>query len=197
MLLIECALVLEQVQIPVWAMPHHTAYDVVSLLRRLYPAFMNGCRCIIGAFVVDHKSSRVEALFELNEATRLITQRASALVQSTISSVQHVIAYGQTIGTSSSGRDSNGADETFNSSTLSMADALRQVRNLLTRSDTIIVAVKERAAIVHNQTLLRSKEESSATNFSWARNLVIYLLSRFVLAFRSKLISTAGGKKSS
>ena len=28
-------------------------------------AFMNGCRCITGAFVVDYKTSRVEALQEL------------------------------------------------------------------------------------------------------------------------------------
>ena len=197
MLLIECALVLEQVQIPIWMLPHHTPHDVISLLRRLYPAFMNGCRCINGAFVVDHKASRVEALSELNEATRSVTQRASALIQSTISSVQHVIAYGQTLGTSSSGRDSNVTEESLNGCTLSMADALRQVHNMVTRSDSIIVAVKERTGTIQNQNLMRSKEESSAANFSWARNLAIYLLSRFVFAFRSKLSSTTGGKKSS
>lgn len=188
---------LEQVQIPVWVMPHHTAHDVVSLLRRLYPAFMNGCRCIIGAFVVDHKACRVEALIELNEATRLITQKASALVQSTVLTVQHIIVYGQTMGTSSSGRDSSGTEDASNGATLSMADALRQLQNMLTRSDSIVVAVKERTAMVQNQTLLRSKEESSASNFSWARDICIYLLLRFVLAFRSKLTPPTSGKKSS
>eukprot|EP01035_Chromulina_nebulosa_P030852 gene30852-41042_t len=50
MLLIEALLVLQEVQLPGWFLPHHTAHDVVSTMHRLFPAFMNGCRCINTAF---------------------------------------------------------------------------------------------------------------------------------------------------
>ena len=42
---------------------HH---DISALIQSInQSAFMNGCRCITGAFVVDYKTSRVEALQEL------------------------------------------------------------------------------------------------------------------------------------
>ena len=65
MLLIEALLVLQEVQLPGWFLPHHTAHDVVSTMHRLFPAFMNGCRCITTAFHVDRKAVRVEALEKL------------------------------------------------------------------------------------------------------------------------------------
>lgn len=65
MLLIEALLVLQEVQLPGWFLPHHTAHDVVSTMHRLFPAFMNGCRCINTAFHVERKAVRVEALEKL------------------------------------------------------------------------------------------------------------------------------------
>ena len=65
MLLIEALLVLQEFQLPGWFLPHHTAHDVVSTMHRLFPAFMNGCRCITTAFHVERKAVRVEALEKL------------------------------------------------------------------------------------------------------------------------------------
>ena len=81
MLLIEALLVLQEVPLPTWFLPYHTSYDVVTTLHRLYPAFMNGCRCITGAFYVDSKALRVDALEKLAASTREVSLRAVSIIR--------------------------------------------------------------------------------------------------------------------
>ena len=170
MLLIECALILEQFKIPpVLLMARITSFDIVSTLHRLYPAFMNGYRCIVGAFVVDHKSRRIEALLELSESVRCVTLRATNVIQGT-----EVIAQSLSEGAFNSERDS-----TKSSQGSSMRDALLSVQRSGT-FDTIVSAVQQKAAIVLDPILLH-KQDRQQGDFSWLRNTVIYLIARFVI----------------
>ena len=191
-LLVECSLVLEQVPIPVWLLPHHTAHDVVSLLRRVYPAFMNGCRCITGAFENDPKASRVEVLTELLEASRSVTQRSSSLLQTTVAALQHMAAH-QAVkdkvgggGDASANAHDDGRDNTH---AVSMADALRLAPS---RVDGTIAAVLEKASVVLNPAVLRSRNESNGSNLIWLRNLAIFVLARFIVAYKSKSSTGTG-----
>lgn len=185
MLLIECALILEHVKIPVWLLSRNTSFDVVSLLHRLYPAFMNGCRCIVGAFVIDHKNRRLEALQDLSDSIKSITVKATGLIRSTERAAQTVM-------------ETTNINENDNVSTIynkkgtekiSMIDALNCIQRN-NNFDTIINGIKIKAALILNPTLLR-KQEKSPTDYSWLRNIAIYLIARFILVKSSIL-----GKKS-
>jgi hypothetical protein len=89
MLLVEALLVIQEVALPDWFLPQHTPHDVVTTLHRLFPAFMNGCRCVISAFYVDRKAARVEAMEALAASTRDVSLRAVALVRSVEKLVGH------------------------------------------------------------------------------------------------------------
>lgn len=173
MLLIECALILEQYKIPIWLLSRNTSYDVVSLLHRLYPAFMNGCRCIVGAFVVDHKSRRIEALVELSESVQVVTMKARSVKQITEGIAQALIEEG-----SSSDRDGafagrKGADA------VTMADALRNVqRNTLVNS--IVSGIQQKTITIQDPVLMH-KQDKSQNDFSWLRNVIVYLVARFII----------------
>lgn len=81
MLLIEMLLLLEGYKIPVKLLPTNTTHDVISWLHKLFPAYMNGCRCIAGAFATDRKSLRVEGLKILLEQSKIICQKAGDISQ--------------------------------------------------------------------------------------------------------------------
>eukprot|EP01032_Pedospumella_encystans_P015473 gene15473-17693_t len=81
MLLVEMVLVLQEVPLPSWFLPDTTPHDIVSALHRLFPAFMNGGRCISGAFYVDRKAVRVAALDAVNNSSKEITLRACNLAR--------------------------------------------------------------------------------------------------------------------
>ena len=153
---------------------------------------MNGCRCITGAFDNDPKASRVEILAELLEATRIVTQRSGSLLQTTVTALQQMTAH-QVVNDKVVEGDASATafdDGRGNAHAVSMADALRLAPS---RVGGTVAAVLEKASIVLNPSLLRSKSESSGTNLIWARNLFIYLLARFVVAYKSKSSVTGSG----
>lgn len=82
MLLVEMLLVLQEVPLPHWFLPDCTPYDVVSVLHRLFPAFMNGGRCISGAFYVDRKTVRLAALDAVSASSKELTLRSCNLARS-------------------------------------------------------------------------------------------------------------------
>jgi len=81
MLLIEMLLVLQEASLPSWFLPDTTPNDIVSVLHRLYPAFMNGGRCISGAFYVDRKAVRVVALEAVSNTSKEVTLRACSVAR--------------------------------------------------------------------------------------------------------------------
>ena len=72
-LLLEMILILEEVPVPVWFFPNNTSYEMVKLIQRLFPAFMNGMRCICGAFHVDEKAKLEQHLEELQSSSKQCT----------------------------------------------------------------------------------------------------------------------------
>lgn len=88
MLAMETMLVIYEVQLPPWLLPQNTPHEVVSTMHRLFPAFMNGCRCITGAFYMDKRVRRVKALEALSETSRGLNARVSSLIRSTEKLVQ-------------------------------------------------------------------------------------------------------------
>jgi hypothetical protein len=178
MLLIECALILEQVKIPVWLLSHNSSFDVVSLLHRLYPAFMNGCRCIVGAFVIDHKSRRIEALQELNDSVKSVTLKTTSIIQRTEAITK--AAFNNEITDDRNNR--KGTDS------VTMASALRGIqRNSV--YDSIVKAVNRRTTVIQDPILLRRQEKSGWADYDWLRNIVLYLIARFIL-IKSKTSKT-------
>lgn len=45
--------------VPTWLLPRTLPFEIVSLLHRIYPAFLNGCRCILSSYGAN---STVESL---------------------------------------------------------------------------------------------------------------------------------------
>ena len=195
MALVEATLVLEQVPIPPWLLPYNTTHDIILLLHRLYPAYMNGVRCIIGAFIENHKGRRVAALFELNEAAKAVTQKTSGVIQSTISMAQnleHLLPVKSTengvIG---------GSNDVHGGGVVTMSDALHSVVSRTSglhsgvETHQAIESMTKKAGILKNPSALRryEKEQSGGSDWIWLRNLAIYLIARFIL------IRATGGSK--
>lgn len=73
-MLIEAGFTLER-----WILPttsclgifnYTTPHDLISLLRRLFPAFMNGCRSLTSAFRTNTKIKRVQQLEKISSASK-------------------------------------------------------------------------------------------------------------------------------
>jgi len=69
-LLCECLLVLQKWRLPYWLFPYSTAHDVAAMLRRLFPAFMNGCRTFLEAVSVDPSLAKIAALSRVSADLR-------------------------------------------------------------------------------------------------------------------------------
>ena len=63
-------LILEEMPVPVWFFPYNTSYELVKVSQKLFPAFMNGMRCIYGAFYVDKKAQLENELEDLQLSTK-------------------------------------------------------------------------------------------------------------------------------
>jgi hypothetical protein len=82
MLLLESLFVLKEVQLPASIFPQTTPFELITILHLLYPAYMNGCRCIMSAFFVNIKEKREKLLEELANATKDLTVKCSNLSRS-------------------------------------------------------------------------------------------------------------------
>lgn len=90
MLLVELLLILKEVELPMKLFPYLTSHEFINILHRLFPAFMNGCRCITGAFFQDSKVIREKALDELSNITKDITMKVDQISHS-IQELVHTI----------------------------------------------------------------------------------------------------------
>ena len=79
MLFVETVLVLEEFELPSWFLPYTTSHEVVATLHRVFPAFMNGGRSIIGVFSVNEKEDTVRALELLDQAMAYVSLKASTM----------------------------------------------------------------------------------------------------------------------
>ncbi len=88
MLFIEVVLVLEEHKIPSWITSVYTSYDVITWLHRLFPAFLNGCRCILGAFVVDRRLVMVDKLESLHTRASMVCSKSINVVHESVLDIQ-------------------------------------------------------------------------------------------------------------
>ncbi|GMI00521.1 hypothetical protein TrST_g8104 [Triparma strigata] len=70
MLLVEITLMTQEDPLPEWFFPRTTEFEWIWLLHLLFPAFMNGCRCLGGFLYVDVDGEVRKLLGELKESHR-------------------------------------------------------------------------------------------------------------------------------
>ena len=82
MFLIETLTIVQNYALPAHLFPTMTAYQLITQIHRLYPAFMNGCRCLTSAFYADPKLVREKYLEELANTTQDLTIKCNNLIRS-------------------------------------------------------------------------------------------------------------------
>jgi len=70
MLLCEITLMTTEDPLPAWFFPSTTEHEWIWLLHSLFPAFMNGCRCLGGFLFVDMEEQTRKLLFALREQNK-------------------------------------------------------------------------------------------------------------------------------
>ena len=80
MLFVETVLVVEEFELPSWFLPYTTSHEVVATLHRVFPAFMNGGRSIIGVFSVNEKEDTLRALQLLDQSMSYVSTKASTML---------------------------------------------------------------------------------------------------------------------
>ena len=154
MLLLEIMLVLEEVQIPVWLLRYHTSHDVVSLCHRLFPAYMNGCRSIVGAFYVDRKANRVAALKSLSSAMHRSAQLGTAVLQDVVGNqdVAECIAQDGIMALAYKSKEKN----------LGVAAGVVQMKALI------------------DDPVKLMQHQHATPSFAWIRNLLLFAVCRYI-----------------
>ncbi len=174
MLLIEMLLVLMEVPLPVWLIPHHSSHDIVSTMHRLFPAYMNGCRCLTGAFYVDRKAQRVQALELLVEATRKVSTAASSAVRSA-----EKMARARLSPSANSDEDSDGVNGGMGLMERALADIAQRTSS--DEKEAVSRMIGEKMALISDPELLRRHFIKKDTHvWETLRNLAVYLIARFI-----------------
>lgn len=83
MLVVEVMLLLKELTLPDWFLPQMTEHELVMLGHNLFPAYLNGCRCIGAYLFVDLDEHARRLLLALHEQNKEVL-RALADLQQTI-----------------------------------------------------------------------------------------------------------------
>jgi len=197
MLLVEALLVLEEKQIPVWLLPYHTSHDVVSLTHRLFPAYMNGCRCIVGAFYVDSKAMRVEKLGEICDKLKTVSVNAVTIMNEILNKFHSNSSSSSS--TSKGGRNmldgivsksDLAARGFFSCANQHIQEKIAANNDLADKAPT--ECVLQKTSIVQDKNRLRAQylaADGSFEGFALLRNLGIFIISRYV--FRNSFPSSS------
>ena len=74
MFVCEVLLMLQELQLPDWFLPQTTEHELIMLMHSLFPAYLNGCRCIGNVLYVDLEEHTKQLLLALHEQNKeLIT----------------------------------------------------------------------------------------------------------------------------
>ena len=85
MLVVEVMLLLKELTLPDWFLPAMTEHELVMLGHNLFPAYLNGCRCIGAYLYVDleeHTRRLLIALHEQNKDVLNVLRDLQASIQS-------------------------------------------------------------------------------------------------------------------
>lgn len=80
MLFAETCLVIEEFELPSWFLPYTTSHDIVTTLHRIFPAFMNGGRSIIGVFSENEKDDTMQALASMQQSASYVGSKLCAML---------------------------------------------------------------------------------------------------------------------
>lgn len=195
MLLVEMLLVVQEVQLPGWFLPQSTPYDIVSALKRMFPAFMNGCRCIASAYYDDHKTMRVLALNELNNNMKNIGMRISSVGRKLVFNVEQYFEVDdedEGMGVDGSAIESagsfcaspRGAQSEMGLIKLALKGSVKRVASLREgRDGTLAAEMEAKVKLISNPDALKRTHMSSERAWAWLitlRNVAIYLLARWL-----------------
>jgi hypothetical protein len=81
MLVVEVMLLLKELVLPEWFLPGMTEHEFVMLGHNLFPAFLNGCRCIGAYMFVDLEMHTRALLVALHEQNKALLQELSDVKQ--------------------------------------------------------------------------------------------------------------------
>mmetsp|Transcript_11533 Transcript_11533/g.46672 ORF Transcript_11533/g.46672 Transcript_11533/m.46672 type:complete len:381 (-) Transcript_11533:309-1451(-) len=70
MFVAEVLLMLNELKLPDWFLPQTTEHELVLILHALFPAYVNGCRCIGGVLYVDLEEQTKQLLLALHEQNK-------------------------------------------------------------------------------------------------------------------------------
>lgn len=65
------ALLPQETKLPDWFVPWVTEHELVALLHSLFPAYMNGCRCLGGHLYVDLEEQNRQMMLSLQEQNKV------------------------------------------------------------------------------------------------------------------------------
>lgn len=87
MLISEVSLMLTQegASLPEWFFPYTTEHELVLIMHSLFPAYLNGCRCLGGFLYVDvdeQNRKMVEAISEQNKDILMVLRDIQVNIQS-------------------------------------------------------------------------------------------------------------------
>lgn len=159
-LLFECILILEEVKLPFWLFPYLSSFDLVTVAKRMFPAFMNGCRCISSSYHVDRKEKLAAELSLAVSAVKQTSLKVNELVQSFLDNYMKRNAQ----------KDDNDLDEGI------VAGAVTQIKQKGVRLDGEgQMAVKLSVALINDPKKLRYHEKQNNV-YEFFRNIIIYLI---------------------
>jgi hypothetical protein len=203
MLLIEMLLVVQEVALPDWWLPYNTPHDIISTLHKLFPAYMNGCRCIAGAFYVDERADRVKLLEEVQESTKDLCLKVDVVLKS----YENIYLLDNDDNSSNSNVDDNGLiqntyDGNNNNNNIGfMQKTLFNIENKIISSstsnnakhkenmknfDSTIALINDPYKLASQQNKTEEKDANELSKFEIFRNFCIYLLVRFLFVKKSK-----------
>jgi hypothetical protein len=185
MLLVEMLLVLQEVSLPAWFLPQQTPHGLVSILHRIFPAFMNGCRCITGAFYADRKALYVQALDAIASVTKDVTLRCNGgvrLCAAVLERFRSRQGQGQPVADVEGNNLWTAADDVG-----VMNGALHDIRKVVacsreSRDGSLKKSMGTRLALLDNpKALAKLTDKTSERKWDLIRNLIIYVVLRYIL----------------
>lgn len=182
----------QETPLPGWFLPDVTPNDLVVAMHRLYPAFMNGCRCITGAFYVDRKAVRVAALDALSNLTKDMTMRVSAVGRALHSQAESRLC--AQLGTESNevdiSSDNQSGTDRVGIMQKQLAEARRRVESTQEgRSGALVSIVTNKVVLIRNPAALRKTDTPGGYSFGLLllRDVSVYLLARFLFIKAKRL----------
>jgi hypothetical protein len=64
-------MVWQDTKLPDWFIPFVTEHEIVALMHSLFPAYLNGCRCLGGHLYVDIEEQNRQMMLQLQDQNKV------------------------------------------------------------------------------------------------------------------------------